>query len=132
MTVGLEAQIAVTTRNAQEEQCYEERDCVTAEIRNRQGHDCATKTQVRDNKDGTYKISFFAKEIGTCQAAVKVNGEYVRGSHHLQNSFHLPGTITSPTNFINSAITNDKTIFDNHIHFSDILKLNNIHIKLIP
>ena len=123
VTVGLEAQIAVTTRNAQEEQCYEERDCVTAEIRNRQGHDCATKTQVRDNKDGTYKISFFAKEIGTCQAAVKVNGGHVRGSHHLQISFHLPGTLTSPTNFINSAITNDKTIFDNHIHFSDILKL---------
>ena len=132
VTVGLEAQIAVTTRNAQEEQCYEERDCVTAEIRNRQGHDCATKTQVRDNKDGTYKISFFAKEIGTCQAAVKVNGEHVRGSHHLQNSFHLPGTLTSPTNFINSAITNDKTIFDNHIHFSDILKLTTYILNLFP
>ena len=132
VTVGLEAQIAVTTRNAQEEQCYEERDCVTAEIRNRQGHDCATKTQVRDNKDGTYKISFFAKEIGTCQAAVKVNGEHVRGSHHLQNSFHLPGTLTSPTNFINSAMTNDKTIFDNHIHFSDILKLTTYILNLFP
>ena len=79
-TVGLEAQIALTTRNAQGEQCYEERDCVTVEITNRQGHDCATKTQVQDNKDGTYKISYFAKETGTCQASVKVNGEHVRGS----------------------------------------------------
>ena len=79
-TVGLEAQIVVTTRNAQGEQCYEERDCVTVEIRNRQGHDCATKTQVQDDKDGTYKISYFAKETGTCQASVKVNGEHFRGS----------------------------------------------------
>ena len=79
-TVGLEAQIVVTTRNAQGEQCYEERDCVTVEIRNRQGHDCATKAQVQDDKDGSYKISFFAKETGTCQASVKVNGEHVRGS----------------------------------------------------
>ena len=79
-TVGLEAQIVVTTRNAQGKQCYEERDCVTVEITNRQGHDCATKTQVQDNKDGTYKISYFAKETGTCQASVKVNGEHVRGS----------------------------------------------------
>ena len=78
--VGLEAQIVVTTRNAQGEQCYEERDCVTMEIRNRQGHDCATKAQVQDNKDGTYKISYFAKETGTCEASVKANGDHVRGS----------------------------------------------------
>ena len=78
--VGLEAKIIVATSNAQGEQCYEERDCVTVEIRNRQGHDCATKVEVQDNKDATYKISYFAKETGTCQASVKVNGEHVRGS----------------------------------------------------
>ena len=50
------------------------------EITNREGHDCAIKAHVQDNKDGTYKISFFAKEIGTCQASVNVNGEHVRGS----------------------------------------------------
>ena len=79
-TVGLEAQIVVTTRNAQGEQCYEDRDCLTVEITNPQGHDCATKAQVQDNKDGTYKISYFAKETGTCQESVKVNGEHVSGS----------------------------------------------------
>ena len=78
--VGLEAQIVVTTRNAQGKQCYEEFDCVNVEIRNRQGLDCATKAQVQDNKDGTYEASYFAKETGTCQASVKVNGEHVRGS----------------------------------------------------
>ena len=79
-TLGLEAQIVLTTRNAQGEQCYEEHDYVTVEITNRQGHDCATKAKVQDNKDGTYKIIYFAKETGTCQASVKVNGEHVRGS----------------------------------------------------
>ena len=79
-TVGLEAQIVVKTRNTEGEQCYEQRDFVTVEIRNRQGHDLATKAQVQDNKDGTYKISYFAKETGTCQASVKVNGAHVRGS----------------------------------------------------
>ena len=79
-TVGLESQIVVITRKAEGEQCYEERDCVTVEIRNREGHDCATKAQVQDNKGGTYNISYFAKETGTCQASVKVNGEHVRGS----------------------------------------------------
>jgi len=79
-TVGLEALLVLTTRNAEEERCYEEFDCVTVEIRNDQGDDCATETKVQDNKDGTYKISYFAKETGTFQASVMVNGEQVRGS----------------------------------------------------
>ena len=78
--IGLEAQFVLTTRNAEGEKCYEERDCVTVEIRNRQGHDCATKARVQDNKDGTYKISYIAKETGECDASVKVNEENVRGS----------------------------------------------------
>ena len=79
-TVGLEAQLVLTTRNAEKEQCYEEFDYVTMEIKNDQGHDCVTEVNVQDNKDGTYNISYFAKETGTCQASVMVNGKHVRDS----------------------------------------------------
>ena len=79
-TVGLEAELVLTARNAEEEQCYEESDCVTMEIRNNQGDDCTTEVNVQDNKDGTYNISYFAKEAGTCQTSVMVNGEHVRDS----------------------------------------------------
>ena len=79
-TVGLEAKFVLTTRNAEGEQCYEEFDSVTMEIRNHQGDDCTTEVNVRDNKVGTYNISYFAKESGTCQASVMVNGKHVRGS----------------------------------------------------
>ena len=78
--VGLEAQFVLTTRNAEGEQCYEARDCVTVEIRNQPGQDCATKARVQDNKDGSYKISYFAKETGRCHLSVKVNEEHVHGS----------------------------------------------------
>ena len=79
-TVGLEAEIVVTTRNTRKEQCYQEHDRVTLEIRNREGCDSAIKSQIEDNKDGTYKLRYFAKETGTCQASVKVNGKHVHGS----------------------------------------------------
>ena len=79
-TVGLEAQFVLTTRNAEGEQCYEERDRVTVEIKNPQGHDCATKARVQDNKDGSYKISYFAKETGKYDVSVKENAEHIRGS----------------------------------------------------
>ena len=78
--VGLEAEFVLTTRNAEGEQCYDERDCVTVEIRNHQSHDCATKARVQDNKDGSYKVSYLAKETGQSELSVKVNEEYVRGN----------------------------------------------------
>ena len=77
--VGLEAQLVVTTRNKKCQSSYEN-DCVTLEISNRQGDNCAAEVQDQDNKDGTYKIKYFAKETGTCSASVKVNGEHIRGS----------------------------------------------------
>ena len=78
--VGVEAQLVVTTRNAEGQQYHEDFDSVTLEIRNREGDNCAAEVQVQDNKDGTYKIKYFAKETGTCSASVKVNGEHIRGS----------------------------------------------------
>ena len=78
--VGLEAQLVVTTRNKECQQCYDNNDCITLEVRNREGDNCAAEVQVQDNKDGTYKIKYFAKETGTCSASVKVNGEHIRGS----------------------------------------------------
>ena len=78
--VGLEAQLVVTTRNKKCQSSYNNNDCVTLEISNRQGDNSAAEVQVQDNKDGTYKIKYFAKETGTCSASVKVNGEHIRGS----------------------------------------------------
>ena len=80
MTVGLEAQFVLTTRNAENEQCYEQCDIVTVEIRNGDDREYATEAQVQDNKDGSYNISYFAKEAGRCQTSVMVNGEHVSGS----------------------------------------------------
>ena len=47
--VGLEAQLVVTTRNKKCQQRYDNNDCVTLEISNRQGENCAAEVQVQDN-----------------------------------------------------------------------------------
>ena len=70
----------MTTRNKKCQQCYDNNDCVALEISNGQGENCVAEVQVQDNKDGSYKIKYFAKETGTCSASVKVNGEHIRGS----------------------------------------------------
>ena len=73
VTVGLEAQFGLTTRNAENELCYKKSDIVTVETKNDGGYTCATEAQVHDNKD----CSYFAKEAGTCQTPVMVNGGHV-------------------------------------------------------
>ena len=80
VVVGLEAQFVLTTRNAEGRQCYDERNCITVKIRNRQGQDCATEARVQDNRDGSYNISYFAKETGKCDLSVKVNDEHIHDS----------------------------------------------------
>ena len=80
VTVGLKALFVLTTRNAENDRCYEQFTSVNMEMRNDQGHDCATGVQVQDNKDGSYNISYFAKEAGACRTSVMINGEHVSGS----------------------------------------------------
>ena len=78
--VGLESNFLLTTRNAEGEQYYDERDSVTVEIKNQQGHDCATEVRLKDEKDGSYKVRYFLKDTGKCQVSVKINEEHIRGS----------------------------------------------------
>ena len=80
VVVGLEAEFVLTTRNAEGKQCYDERDCVTVEIRNHKGQDSATKARVQDNNDGSYNISYLAKETGKCKVSVKLNEKHVYSS----------------------------------------------------
>ena len=81
--VGIQANFVLTKRNAERQQCYEKRDRVTVEIKNLQGHDCATEVPFQDEKDESSKISYFAEESGRCEAVVKVNEEQVQGSPFL-------------------------------------------------
>ncbi|XP_044175633.1 E3 ubiquitin-protein ligase TRIM71-like [Acropora millepora] len=128
-TVGLLAEIVVITRNIKGEQVYDQNNRVTMEIRNDEGLDCSTKPQIHDNKDGSYKISYFAKETGTCQVSVKVNGQHVRGSPFKTDfkprlfkpvfSFGKPGSAPGMFNWPWGIAVNDKdeiavTDYGNH------------------
>ena len=90
-TVGREAQLNLTTRSANNKQCYDKRDIVTVEMRDEHGQECVTKVQIDDNKDGIYNISYSPKVQGSCKLSIKVNGEHVRDSPFtvLVKPFHV-------------------------------------------
>ena len=76
-TVARKAQFNLTTRNAKRKQGYDEKDRVTVEIKDDQGQDCVTKVRVDDNKDGTYRVTYYPRVQGTFKLLVKVNGEHI-------------------------------------------------------
>ena len=78
--VARKAQFNLTTRNAERNQWYDERDCVTVEFKDEQGQECVTEVKVEDMKDGTYNVSFYPRVQGTFKLYVKVNEEHIRGS----------------------------------------------------
>ena len=78
--VARKAQFNLTTRNAERNQWYDERDCVTVEFKDEQGQECVTEVKVEDMKDGTYNVSFYPRVQGTFKLYVKVNEEHIRCS----------------------------------------------------
>ena len=78
--VARKALLNLITRNAERKQWYDKHDRVTVEIKNEQERQWVTKVRIDDNKDGTYKITYYPRVQGTFKLLVKVNGEHISGS----------------------------------------------------
>ena len=59
------ARFNLITRNAERKQGYNERDRVTVEIKDEQERECVTEVRVDDNKDGSYKVTYYPRVQGT-------------------------------------------------------------------
>ena len=75
--VARKAQFNLITRNAKKKQGYNKHDRVTVEIKDKQAQECVTQVRIDDNKDGTYKITYYPRVQGTFKLLVKVNGEHI-------------------------------------------------------
>ena len=75
--VARKAQFNLITRNAERKQWYDEGDRVTVEIKDERERECVTQVKIDDNKDGTYKITYYPRVQGTFKLLVKVNGEHI-------------------------------------------------------
>ena len=74
--VARKAQFNLITRNAKKKQGYNKHDRVTVEIKDKQAQECVTQVRIDDNKDGTYKITYYPRVQGTFKLLVKVNGKH--------------------------------------------------------
>ena len=75
--VARKAQFNLITRNAEKKQGYNKHNRVTVEIKDKQAQECVTQVRIDDNKDGTYKITYYPRVQVTFKLLVKVNGEHI-------------------------------------------------------
>ena len=76
-TVARKAQFNLITKNAESKKWYNKQDRVTVEIKDEQERESLTEVPIHDNKDGTYKITYYPGNQGTFKLLVKVNGEHI-------------------------------------------------------
>ena len=77
---GRQAHFLLTTNNSRGERCYNARDHVTVEIKDKQGRECATEVHLDPDQDGTYKIGYLPQLPGRYEVTIMANGEHVHGS----------------------------------------------------
>lgn len=77
---GREAHFLLTTNNSRGERCYNARDHVTVEIKDKQGRECASEVHLNPDQDGTYKIGYLPQVPGRYEVTIMANGEHVHGS----------------------------------------------------
>ena len=75
--VARKAQFNLITRNAEKKQAYSKHDHVTVEIKDEKGQECVTEVRINNNKDGTYKITYYPRVQGTFKLLLIVNGEHI-------------------------------------------------------
>ena len=75
--VGREAQFVLTTKDAKGKLCYNESDLLTVEVFDEKATKSVTEVLVKNSKDGSYEITYFPRDYGTCKVAVKINGESI-------------------------------------------------------
>ena len=77
---GRQAHFLLTTNNSRGERCYNARDHVTVEIKDKQGRECASEVHLDPDQDGTYKIGYLPQLPGRYEVTIMANGEHVHGS----------------------------------------------------
>ena len=95
---GLEAQIEVTTRNSEGEQCYCPGDYFTVLLISAQDRNIAIETKIGDKKNGNFVISFVPTQAGEYSPIVQVNGDTIRSFSSVkirERSFALVGCLKS-------------------------------------
>ena len=70
---GREASLTITTKSSKVKQCYNERDEIVVKVRSPSQQDL--NTNITDNEDGKYSVTYTPECDGHHQVVIEVNGQ---------------------------------------------------------
>ena len=114
---GQESTVVIVTRDSEGSQCYQLDDQIKVEILTPEGDHL--ETELKDNKDGKYTVTYTPKRVGQHKVEVTVNGQPLTDNpfivqvlcHHYQFAFKFGLIGKRPGEFqcINYIAVSDKT-----------------------
>ena len=114
---GREASLTITTKNAEVKQCYNDIDQIVVKVRSPSQQDL--NTNIADNEDGKYSVTYTPECDGHHDVVIEVNGQPLTNSPwsvHLEphqyravHSFGSPGKAQGQFNFPHDIAVNAKT-----------------------
>ena len=95
---GREASITITTNNAEEKQCYNDIDQIVVKVRSPSQQDL--KTNIADNEDGQYNVTYTPECDGHHEGEIEVDGQPLTSSplsvHVKPHQYHAVRSCGSP------------------------------------
>ena len=93
--VGNEAEFLITTKDSNQEQCYDEDDQIIVKVKTPSGE--RLNNEIPHRKDGEYRVTYTPDCVGTHDVVIEVNGQPLTGSpwslhvspHHYRDSFRF-------------------------------------------
>ena len=76
--VGNEAEFAITTKDSNQKQCYDEDDQISVKLETPSGEELNNK--ITHRKDGEYSVTYTLDCVGTHGVVIEVNGQPLAGS----------------------------------------------------
>ena len=114
---GREANLTITTKNAEGQQCYNDIDQIVVKVRSPSQQDL--NTNIADNEDGKYSVTYTPECDGHHDVVIEVNGQPVTSSpssvhvkphqYHAVQSFGSPGKKQGQFDFPFDVAINAKT-----------------------
>ena len=76
--VGIEAEFVITTKDSNQNQCYDEDDQISVKLETPSGEEVNNK--ITHRKDGEYSVTYTPDCVGTHDVVIEVNGQPLTGS----------------------------------------------------
>ena len=100
LMAGSEVDITIITKNHDNERCSKGGSHIVVQAQSSRGGD-VVPVEVKDNNDGSYSVSFVAKQVGEVKLSFTIEEDHIKGSPYIVMVYQDYKTVNKPRKIVN-------------------------------